>query len=171
MEINLSDVHAEVTTAFARYEEIRRERTATVVRKSHANRASAFSPALANDNAVATEVAREWQQERVRERMGRNAEPHGVEPACDGVGDMRLTSQDDRERTGPKCGRQLASIVGYLARPIVDLTSFGKVDDERMIRRPPLRTKDLRDGCGIRCVGAESVDRLGRKRDQLPRVQ
>ena len=53
----------------ARYEEIRRERTASVVKKSHENRRSAFSPALANDNAVATEVAREWQQERVRERM------------------------------------------------------------------------------------------------------
>src|ERR1043166_1335677 len=56
-------------TAFSRYEEIRRERTATVVRKSHENRRSAFSPALANRNAVAVEVAREWQQERVRERM------------------------------------------------------------------------------------------------------
>ena len=56
--------------AFARYEEIRRERTATVVRKSHENRRSAFSPALAdNSSAVAVEVAREWQQERVRERM------------------------------------------------------------------------------------------------------
>ena len=32
--------------AFARYEDIRRERTATVVRKSHENRRSAFSPAL-----------------------------------------------------------------------------------------------------------------------------
>jgi salicylate hydroxylase len=56
-------------TAFARYEEIRRERTAAVVRKSHENRRSAFSPALADPNAVAVEVAREWQQERVRERM------------------------------------------------------------------------------------------------------
>ena len=56
-------------TAFARYEEIRRARTATVVRKSHENRRSAFSPALANPGAVAAEVAREWQQERVRERM------------------------------------------------------------------------------------------------------
>jgi salicylate hydroxylase len=56
-------------TAFARYEEIRRERTAAVVRKSHDNRRSAFSPALADKDAIAIEVAREWQQERVRERM------------------------------------------------------------------------------------------------------
>jgi salicylate hydroxylase len=56
-------------TAFARYEDIRRERTATVVRKSHENRRSAFSPALEQPGAVAVEVAREWQQERVRERM------------------------------------------------------------------------------------------------------
>jgi salicylate hydroxylase len=55
--------------AFARYEDIRRERTATVVRKAHENRRSAFSPALADQTAVAGEVAREWQQERVRERM------------------------------------------------------------------------------------------------------
>jgi salicylate hydroxylase len=56
-------------TAFARYEYIRRERTAAVVRKAHENRKSAFSPALADNAAVAREVAREWQQERVRERM------------------------------------------------------------------------------------------------------
>jgi salicylate hydroxylase len=56
-------------TAFARYEDIRRDRTATVVRKAHANRRSAFSPELAKPDAVAIEVAREWQQERVRERM------------------------------------------------------------------------------------------------------
>jgi salicylate hydroxylase len=40
-----------------------------VVRKAHENRRSAFSPALAEPGAVAGEVAREWQQERVRERM------------------------------------------------------------------------------------------------------
>jgi salicylate hydroxylase len=55
--------------ALHRYEEIRRERTAAVVRKSHENRRSAFSPALSDENAVAIEVAREWQQERARERM------------------------------------------------------------------------------------------------------
>ena len=55
--------------AFARYEDIRRERTAAVVRKSNENVRSAFSPALADQSQVAVEVAREWQQERVRERM------------------------------------------------------------------------------------------------------
>ncbi len=55
--------------AFTRYEEIRRDRTAAVVRKAHENRRSAFSPALEAKGAVAVEVAREWQQERVRERM------------------------------------------------------------------------------------------------------
>ena len=66
----LEKYFGDASVAFLRYEEIRRERTATVVRKSHENRRSAFSPALAvNSSAVATEVVREWQQERVRERM------------------------------------------------------------------------------------------------------
>ena len=65
----LDKYFSDPAAAFTRYEEIRRERTATVVRKAHENRRSAFSPALADPGAVAVEVAREWQQERVRERM------------------------------------------------------------------------------------------------------
>ena len=65
----LAKYSADPARAFERYEEIRRERTAAVVRKSHENRRSAFSPALADPNRVGVEVAREWQQERVRERM------------------------------------------------------------------------------------------------------
>jgi salicylate hydroxylase len=65
----LSKHSSEPDAALGRYEELRRERTAAVVRKSHENRRSAFSPALADENAIAAEVAREWQQERVRERM------------------------------------------------------------------------------------------------------
>jgi salicylate hydroxylase len=55
--------------ALKRYEELRCDRTASVVRKAHENRRSAFSPALAEPGAMAKEVAREWQQERVRERL------------------------------------------------------------------------------------------------------
>jgi salicylate hydroxylase len=55
--------------ALARYEDIRRERTAAVVRKSHENRKQAFSPELADKDAVAVSVARDWQQVRVSERL------------------------------------------------------------------------------------------------------
>jgi salicylate hydroxylase len=56
-------------TALTRYEDIRRERTAAVVRKAHENRSQVFSPALADEGAVAASVARDWQQVRLRERM------------------------------------------------------------------------------------------------------
>jgi salicylate hydroxylase len=55
--------------AFARYEEIRRHRTAAVVRKSHENRKQIFSPALANEGGVAAAVTQQWRRERVAERL------------------------------------------------------------------------------------------------------
>ena len=54
--------------AFGRYEDIRRERTSAVVRKSHANRRQAFNPVLADQEAVVS-VAEEWQQTLARERL------------------------------------------------------------------------------------------------------
>src|SRR5262245_54589176 len=65
----LDKYFGEPDLAFARYEEIRRERTAMVVRKASENKASAFAPSLADKDRVAEEVAREWQQVRLRERM------------------------------------------------------------------------------------------------------
>jgi salicylate hydroxylase len=57
-------------TAFARYEAIRRDRTATVVRKSHEMRKQAFSPALADlRQEGAASIAREWQEVHVKERL------------------------------------------------------------------------------------------------------
>jgi salicylate hydroxylase len=56
-------------TAFTRYQDIRKERTSAVVRKSHENRRHVFSPALADAGALAIEVARYWQQEHVKERL------------------------------------------------------------------------------------------------------
>jgi 2-polyprenyl-6-methoxyphenol hydroxylase-like FAD-dependent oxidoreductase len=55
--------------AFARYEDIRKERTSAVVRRSHDNRRHVFSPELADAGALAIEVARYWQQEHVKERL------------------------------------------------------------------------------------------------------
>ena len=61
--------HTDPATAFARYEDIRRERTAAVVRKSHENRRHAFSPALATEHEAAATIALDWQQARVKERL------------------------------------------------------------------------------------------------------
>jgi salicylate hydroxylase len=56
--------------AFARYEEVRCGRTATVVRQSHEMRKQAFSPALADPRQEgAASIAREWQEVRVKERL------------------------------------------------------------------------------------------------------
>jgi salicylate hydroxylase len=55
--------------AFSRYEDIRKERTSSVVKKAQENRKQAFSPALADESAVAASVARDWQQTRAKERL------------------------------------------------------------------------------------------------------
>jgi salicylate hydroxylase len=65
----LKKYFADPATALARYEDIRKERSAAVVRASHENREQVFSPALADKDAIAGEVAREWQQVRLRERF------------------------------------------------------------------------------------------------------
>jgi salicylate hydroxylase len=65
----LDKYFGEPGVAFARYEDIRRERTSMVVRKASENKASAFAPNLADTDRIADEVAREWQQIRLRERM------------------------------------------------------------------------------------------------------
>jgi salicylate hydroxylase len=65
----LKKYFADPAAAFARYEDIRRERTAAVVRKAHENRRQAFSPALAEEGEVAESVARDWQKVRVSERL------------------------------------------------------------------------------------------------------
>lgn len=65
----LSKYAKEPMDALARYQDIRRDRTAAVVRKAHENRRQAFSPTLADEDAVAISVAREWQQARARERL------------------------------------------------------------------------------------------------------
>jgi salicylate hydroxylase len=65
----LATFRNEPDRGFARYEEIRKERTASVVRKSHENRAHVFSPDLADGGALAGEVALYWQQQHVRERL------------------------------------------------------------------------------------------------------
>ena len=55
----LDKYFGEPGAAFARYEDIRRERTSMVVRKASENKASAFAPNSADKDRIADEVARE----------------------------------------------------------------------------------------------------------------
>jgi salicylate hydroxylase len=55
-------------TAFARFEEARRERTAAVVARSLQTRLKAVDRAFANADSAAAHIEREWKQERVTER-------------------------------------------------------------------------------------------------------
>jgi len=57
------------SAAFARYEALRRERTATIVQKSHENRKQVFSPSLINEDGISTSIEREWRQGRKHERL------------------------------------------------------------------------------------------------------
>jgi salicylate hydroxylase len=54
--------------AFARYEAVRKDRTARVVQGSAANTQRFHNPALAHARGAAEYVAREWSEERVKER-------------------------------------------------------------------------------------------------------
>ena len=55
--------------ALSRYEDLRRERTGLVVRRSHENRKHAFNPALADADAIPFFVTGEWQRTLAKERL------------------------------------------------------------------------------------------------------
>ena len=97
----LDKYFGEPEVAFARYEDIRKDRTSMVVRKASENKKSAFEPRLADKDLVAVEVAREWQQVRA--------------PRADGLavqlrrhGDRDLTIRDDHSPPAC-CGRHRLS--------------------------------------------------------------
>jgi salicylate hydroxylase len=58
----------EPAQAFARYEAVRKDRTARVVEGSAANTQRFHNPALAHAQGAAEYVGREWNEERVKER-------------------------------------------------------------------------------------------------------
>src|SRR5262249_6924632 len=71
------------------------------------------------------------------------------------------------EGTGPERLGEAVGTVRHLAHPAVQVARAVEVHDDRVIYRPALDLEDLAYGRrGLR-VGAETVDRLGRKRHEL----
>ena len=73
--------------------------------------------------------------------------------------------KDERERPRPKCFGEPRHI-GIEARQRLRRFEVADMGDERIERRAALGLIEARDGAPVGRVGAEAVDRLGRKRDE-----
>ena len=78
--------------------------------------------------------------------------------------------QHQRQRAGPEAGGQRAGL-GREDGEALGGGEVGDVHDERVERRPPLGGEDAGHGAVAPRVGAEAVDGLGRKGDELARAQ
>ncbi|ABA51112.1 hypothetical protein BURPS1710b_1002 [Burkholderia pseudomallei 1710b] len=123
------------------------------------------------DAAVPAAPRVERAQQRLRDRMRRTAQADRVLPAAHRVRNVRGALQDQRERAGPERVDQLLRVGGQRFDPITGIAARREMDDHRMVRRPPFRRVDARDGGRVLRVGAEPVDGLGRKRDELARIE
>ena len=84
---------------------------------------------------------------------------------------VEVASDDDRERSRPVRLRELAGRGGHVAGQVVELAGVAEVHDDGMIGGPAFDGVQATHGVGIRRVGAESVDRLGRERDEVAGAQ
>lgn len=79
-----------------------------------------------------------------------------------------MSRKHERQRTRPKALGQDPRRLRNLPRHVAKLPGSGDVDDERIIRWPPLDGEDAPDGLGIEGISAKSVDCLRRKGDKPP---
>ncbi len=97
--------------------------------------------------------------------------PTLVLPAGDGIRNARRARQDQRQRSRPECRGELARAVGHGTRPFRKLGCVVQVDDDGMVGGTPFRREDPAHRVRATRVGAEPVDGLGGKRDQLACAQ
>ena len=109
------------------------------------------------------EIAREW--------MIGNAQPDGVAPTGHLVGDRTgATPHHERERAGPERGGEPAREIGHVGCVLIELFGAGEMRDHGMCRWATLHGEQPLHRLLVRGVGAESVDGLGRERDEPARA-
>ena len=111
-------------------------------------------------------------KQRARDRMRRHAQADAVLAAGDDVVHVRGARHDQRQRPGPERGAPARAPSAGIARAqSLRRRDVAHVHDHRMVGRPALGREDAAHGGGVAGVGAEPVDRLGRKRDELAGAQ
>jgi hypothetical protein len=97
----------------------------------------------------------------------RHPQADTVLTAGDDFRHCRRALEDQGQRAGPEGFREFPGDAGNVPRPAVEIAVSRQMDDQRVIGRPPLGRKDPGDGGRVGGVGAEAIDRLGRKGDQF----
>ena len=118
------------------------------------------------------ERAAEAGEEALRQRVPRHPQRHAGEAGGGALGETGVGAarQHQRQRAGPEAGGQRAGL-GREDGEALGGGEVGDVDDERVERGPPLGGEDAGHGAVAQRVGAEAVDGLGRKGDELARAQ
>ncbi len=75
---------------------------------------------------------------------------------------------DQGHGTGPESLHQFFGKRCETARQLEDLIHFADMQDERIVRRPSLRSKDFPAGVRIEAVRTETVHRLRRESHDFP---
>ena len=105
------------------------------------------------------------------DRMVGDAHCDRVEPTRHRTGQVVTCGEHDRERTGSEVLEQSPCERCDLARDLRDVRDRRDVDDQRVVRGAPLGGEQSSDGCSVVGAHGESVDGLGRDRDQVTVTQ
>jgi undecaprenyl-diphosphatase len=135
---------------------------------SSRRRAHGAEPVRRRRGDASTETSEQF----VRNRMRRDAKTHSITPAGHVIGDPRAAQHQQCERAGPEGGGEHSGVVREVTRPVVvEDGGIPEVDDEWMSGRSALHLEHAAHGIGVLGIGAESVHRLGRERDEATASQ
>jgi len=101
----------------------------------------------------------------LHERMSRDAQTDLWKSGSDEVGDDIAFGEDERQGTGPETGGESLGQRGKVSDALPGVFGIGDVNDEGIEFRALLGCENFGDGTDVERVPTESVDGLGRERD------
>ncbi len=107
-------------------------------------------------------------EKRLREIVPWDPHADSVPPGRDDLREIRVLRKNESQRSGTEPVQQPLGRLGQRRHHLRNLCPTGKVNDERVVRRPSLGLKDGLDRLRLESIGPKTVDRLGRKRHEAP---